>query len=525
MKLSYVRKFRYLFGIPLATLTLIAMLATVIFAPPASASVGGTFVPVATAGVCTLATGFSTQGTADCGSGVGGNKYRYLPNPGGSLTYSFTVPSGTSETLTYGIPAGGFLNNVDATVSLDSGVPVTLSSDLGGFDQTTASDVALWTGPSVGPGTHTWTITSTGDAVNIYGLWVAGFSTSLSDGGQSGTTIAVAPGTAVTDSSTLTGTDASSATGTVTYDVYSDSHCTTAVNAGPAETITTPGTLPDSGAVTLNTPGTYYWQASYSGDSANVASTAPCGLEVETVLTPTTCTPGTTGCTATVTTPQQTVAVTGTKISSSTATITVAVATQVLSCANFSYAAQVTTLTDSGLVGTSVSVIDTVKGLPSKKGIVICYQPVDSSPPPPVFLAQCHGSHFVPPCLKSVKEVAGSVVAVLELPPGDPRFHIGGETPLVTSIKPTSAAPGKKLTIKGVNLSEVTGVTIGGVAAHITKTAPTKVKVIVPAGAQSGTIRVSSLAGVSTAAARLTVSAALLPQGASKPRRSEHRRH
>jgi hypothetical protein len=500
---------------------LTTMLATVILAPPASASVGGTFVAVARPGVCTLATGFSTQGTATCGSGIGGNDYIFLPDAGGSLTYSFTVPGGTSEALTYGIPAGGFVNNVDATVSLDGGAPVTLSSHLGAFDQTAASDLALWTGPSVGPGPHTWTITTTGDAVNIYGLWVTGFSTSLSDGGQSGTTVAVAPGTAVTDSSTLTGTNASSATGTVTYDVYSDSLCTTAVSSGPAETITTPGTLPDSGAVTLNTPGTYYWRASYSGDSNNVATTAPCGLEVETVLTPTTCTPGTTGCAATVTTPLQIVAVTGTKLSSSTASITVAVATQVLSCANFSYAGQVTTLTDSGLVGTSVSVVDTVRGLPSKKGIVICYQPVEASPPPPVFLAKCHGAHFVPPCFKSVKEVAGSVVATLELPPGDPRFHVGGETPQITSIKPTSAAPGKKLSIKGVNLSEVTGVTIGGVVAHIIKAAPTKVSVIVPAGAQSGTIRVSSLAGVSTAAAQLTVSAAVLPHGASKPKRHE----
>ena len=114
--------------------------------------------------------------------------------------------------------------------------------------------------------------------------------------------------------------------------------------------------------------------------------------------------------------------------------------------------------------------------------------------------------------------VDGSVVATLELPPGDPRFHVGGETPLITRIKPTTAAPGKKLTIKGVNLSEVTGVTIGGVVAHIIKAAPTKVSVIVPAGAQSGTIRVSSLAGVSISTAQLTVSTAFLRQGASKPK-------
>ena len=97
-------------------------------------------------------------------------------------------------------------------------------------------------------------------------------------------------------------------------------------------------------------------------------------------------------------------------------------------------------------------------------------------------------------------EMAGSVVATLELPVGDPRFHVGGETPMVTGISPTSAKPGKKLTIKGTNLSEVTGVTIGGVTAHIIKTAPTHVKVLVPAGASNGVVRVTSVAGASISA-------------------------
>ncbi len=112
-------------------------------------------------------------------------------------------------------------------------------------------------------------------------------TTSLSGGGQSGTTISVPPSTAVTDFAALTGTNAATATGTVTYDAYSDAGCTTSVNSGKTETITTPGKLPPSSALSLN-PGTYYWQASYSGDSANGASKSKCGTaanggEVETV--------------------------------------------------------------------------------------------------------------------------------------------------------------------------------------------------------------------------------------------------
>jgi hypothetical protein len=120
-------------------------------------------------------------------------------------------------------------------------------------------------------------------------------ATSLSGGSQTGPSISVPPSTAVTDSATLSGTNAATATGTVTYDVYSDSACTDAVSTGSPDTITTPGTLPPSSAVTLNTPGTYYWQASYTdtGDPLNASSMSTCGSEIETVTAPTTTTPTT----------------------------------------------------------------------------------------------------------------------------------------------------------------------------------------------------------------------------------------
>ena len=113
-------------------------------------------------------------------------------------------------------------------------------------------------------------------------------TTSLSGGGQSGTSITVPAGTAVTDTAILSGTNASTATGTVTYNVYSDSACTVAVSAGTAQAITTPGTLPASSPVILSTAGTYYWQASYSGDANNGPSTSTCGTtgERETVAPP-----------------------------------------------------------------------------------------------------------------------------------------------------------------------------------------------------------------------------------------------
>jgi hypothetical protein len=112
-------------------------------------------------------------------------------------------------------------------------------------------------------------------------------TTSLTGGGHSGTSISVPPSTAVTDQASLSGASASTATGTVTYDVYSNAACTALVSSGPSQAITTPGVVPGSNPVSLATSGTYYWQANYSGDSNNAQSSSLCGAagEIETVAT------------------------------------------------------------------------------------------------------------------------------------------------------------------------------------------------------------------------------------------------
>jgi hypothetical protein len=107
-------------------------------------------------------------------------------------------------------------------------------------------------------------------------------STSLSGGAQSGPSITVNDGTGVTDQATLSGEDVGTATGSVAYHVFADAACTSEVtNAGTVEV--TAGSVPASNSVTLP-PGTYYWQATYSGDSGNIGSSSECGAEVETVM-------------------------------------------------------------------------------------------------------------------------------------------------------------------------------------------------------------------------------------------------
>jgi len=102
---------------------------------------------------------------------------------------------------------------------------------------------------------------------------------SLEGNGQSAANITVPDHTPVSASVTLTGSNASTARGTVSYAVYSDSACTNEVTwAGPRlirhSTQSPPVRL---------TPGTYYWQASYSGDAKDLPSLSGCGAAIETV--------------------------------------------------------------------------------------------------------------------------------------------------------------------------------------------------------------------------------------------------
>ncbi len=201
-------------------------------------------------------------------------------------TSSYTIGSSACETATVtdqnSNPVSGV--RVDFTV--------TGANPNAGFAYTATDGTAqyCYTGNARPTDTETaavGAVTSNTATIN-WGVAQTSLTTSLSGGGQSGATISVPTSTDVTDAATLTGTNAATATGTITYDVYSDSGCTDVVSTGTPQTITTPGMLPASNPVSLPNVGTYYWQASYSGDSvSNAPSTSTCGNsgEVETVTT------------------------------------------------------------------------------------------------------------------------------------------------------------------------------------------------------------------------------------------------
>lgn len=107
--------------------------------------------------------------------------------------------------------------------------------------------------------------------------------TSLTDGVQHAPMISVPQGTAVWDTAELEGVNSNTATGTVTYKVFSDENCTTLYATAGTKTVTN-GQVPDSDPIVFNQVGTFYWQASYSGDDEHNPATSSCDDERVTVM-------------------------------------------------------------------------------------------------------------------------------------------------------------------------------------------------------------------------------------------------
>jgi hypothetical protein len=112
-------------------------------------------------------------------------------------------------------------------------------------------------------------------------------TTSQTSGTTTGPSITVGAGTVgEIDRATLSGANAAIATGTVTYDLFSNPTCTASSKVFSGGTIgVTAGVAASSAAVTTAlAQGTYYWEAAYSGDAHNAASASACGSEVLTVV-------------------------------------------------------------------------------------------------------------------------------------------------------------------------------------------------------------------------------------------------
>lgn len=104
--------------------------------------------------------------------------------------------------------------------------------------------------------------------------------------GTSGTSLSVPAGTTgETDRATLSGLNVAQASGSIVYALYSKSSCVSSSRVFTSSPQTVAGaTAPASSPVTtVLAPGTYYWQAIYSGDVENEGAASSCGKEKLTV--------------------------------------------------------------------------------------------------------------------------------------------------------------------------------------------------------------------------------------------------
>ena len=98
----------------------------------------------------------------------------------------------------------------------------------------------------------------------------------------------IAIGTSVHDSATITGAT-STAGGTISYGLYSDSTCSTLVqDLTPTIHTVVNGVAPDSNSYQFNSAGTFYFQATYSGDANNTGPVSSSCMSETMVVSPNT---------------------------------------------------------------------------------------------------------------------------------------------------------------------------------------------------------------------------------------------
>ena len=177
---------------------------------------------------------------------------------GGTVTYTVYTDSGCT---TGGQPAG--------TVDIDESTGVATQSNSVSF---TAA------------GTVSWEAVFDGDSNNGT---AASACEPLVVSKASPTVVTILNASAITvggtdyDTSALSNFAPGGTSGTVTYTVYSDNSCTTAVQSGGTVNINEAnGAVPQSNILTFNTAGTFYWQATFSGDSNNAGASSSCTSEV-----------------------------------------------------------------------------------------------------------------------------------------------------------------------------------------------------------------------------------------------------
>jgi len=214
-------------------------------------------------------------------------------NAGGPYTIGVDGTVALSDTATL----SGGTNDATGTISFKLYSDANCTVQVGSTVTKTVAGNGVYVSPAIvvsATGTYHWIASYNGDTKNVGTTSACGAPNENPVVNPRPTTLTTnaggpfllgADGTvALSDTATLSG-GTSGAGGTITFMLFSDSACssqvgtnvTVAVNGADGKNYTSP-------PITVNTAGTYYWVASYGGDSKNAASSSTCGDVNETPL-------------------------------------------------------------------------------------------------------------------------------------------------------------------------------------------------------------------------------------------------
>lgn len=210
------------------------------------------------------------------------NKGKPCPPEVGSC--GFPKPEGEPAGITFEFPVGQ-QENGDQVSGYEG--PTSWFTGITPFGSFPTGRGVINFSPAIPPGGSTYFSLESPPAGGFGGSTT--LTTTLSGAGQTGASISVVQGTPVTDSATLGGPNAAAATGKVGFSVFSDATCQTLAAAAGAANLAGGNAGPSSAISTL-APGTYYWQASFAGNTENQPAASACGSEILTVRAATTTT-------------------------------------------------------------------------------------------------------------------------------------------------------------------------------------------------------------------------------------------
>jgi uncharacterized repeat protein (TIGR01451 family) len=214
-------------------------------------------------------------------------------NAGGPFTIGVDGTVALSDTATL----SGGTNDATGTISFKLYSDANCTVQVGSTVTKTVVGNGVYVSPAIvvsATGTYHWIASYNGDAKNVGTTSACGAPNENPVVNPRPTTVTTnaggpfvlgADGTvALSDTATLSG-GTSGAGGTITFMLFSDSVCanqigadvTVAVNGADGKNYTSP-------PITVNAAGTYYWVASYGGDTKNAASSSTCGDVNETPL-------------------------------------------------------------------------------------------------------------------------------------------------------------------------------------------------------------------------------------------------